>query len=1173
MRRNNCWLAVLAVSTVLPILRNGLAGERPPVDYENVELRGNRSKAAHEARGSNQAAPSTQTNDETYPISQGMVAKQPLEASETSYFPGSKDQRRPLAKEASIPGVSTEAIPWQTSTNLDAGPSKANQLWLSPVQGSIATNTVSLRQEESKLIDGLSKEDPLERSNKFHSREQPVEATKRSFTQIPRTILASATSGLEIRGGRRLSPWISRGAIKDSSGQANDVIHRVSGSRSAGALRGEGEEAALARGKNQWGTSARVLGHPYYGHVARVSRDDGALTTTRGDAGKVVGFVENRPVDAGASGTADGDDSFSEIHARHGDIGYPASSRGEAREQTVEERSSRMDVIGVASAKGAAGRHVESAAGVFTADGKARGRTAAEFRGVDMRLRGKPNNESMRALVNGTLSSRGVVKGPEEIQGNKVSEGSPDETRTVITRETSVSMFHSKSKADRHEDSKRGSVSRKSEAARLAEGTHEPCGVPSKQRSTASNDDAAENSGFRSIQRENRAAISTSSVTIGVESVLDSTEHPASARGKGNFVGCRDTPASDTSSEGSLSRRNEEILPRKPDGSRVASAEEAGRASNNETVDGENFNSDASGEVASGVHGGKNARDTSGNRSNYTASPEGYKVPSERLIQTVAEWRSEDGEEAAIKIPPMGESTTDDATKESENAPRHSLPGSIGDKKNSTYLRRDMSSLAEGSFQEKTIDPSVSRFSGKNARGPFRNSDGRSVTKGMEGKRKYVGNSKSDVRVDRLSEKGELDSGILTLIPSKRGIGVAETVVIPEDRGERSRVNYPSNSLVEHRDAENYGERGIKFDEKLNSSPTNGPVIVFRGGGRRRQDLLNQNSRASSEEVEDNEAASGFPSRSAQAKGVHRSLNDAPPSAVNPFVHGEKNVEDHPAPTSSLNKPPQSRKGRAFRSSLVPRNPKQGSISESDTLYPNATSRSMWTNAGRSDTVPNVTSPRIDSMPRALETGIPRVSNALDRPTEFVTGLEDRSTVRSGLYETDIGAGTTSSSSDVPLRATNSSQLGVGASIVSSADDERKLGAVASVASSENDGVSLATVEDASPRNMDNSSHDLEPAGPLWPVKHSAVVEGDLVLGGLMMVHEREDTVTCGPVMPQGGVQALEAMLYTLDRLNDRGIVPGVKIGAHILDDCDKDTYGLEMAVDFIKGTWHLLAG
>ncbi|KAK0078206.1 hypothetical protein PV326_009503, partial [Microctonus aethiopoides] len=86
-----------------------------------------------------------------------------------------------------------------------------------------------------------------------------------------------------------------------------------------------------------------------------------------------------------------------------------------------------------------------------------------------------------------------------------------------------------------------------------------------------------------------------------------------------------------------------------------------------------------------------------------------------------------------------------------------------------------------------------------------------------------------------------------------------------------------------------------------------------------------------------------------------------------------------------------------------------------------------------------------------------------------------------------------------------------------------------------------------------------------WPVKHNAIVEGNLVLGGLMMVHEREDTVTCGPVMAQGGIQALEAMLYTLDWLNERNIVPGVKIGAHILDDCDKDTYGLEMAVDFIK--------
>ncbi|XP_013134087.1 PREDICTED: metabotropic glutamate receptor-like [Papilio polytes] len=88
-----------------------------------------------------------------------------------------------------------------------------------------------------------------------------------------------------------------------------------------------------------------------------------------------------------------------------------------------------------------------------------------------------------------------------------------------------------------------------------------------------------------------------------------------------------------------------------------------------------------------------------------------------------------------------------------------------------------------------------------------------------------------------------------------------------------------------------------------------------------------------------------------------------------------------------------------------------------------------------------------------------------------------------------------------------------------------------------------------------------------WPIKREAVIEGDLVLGGLMMVHERSDNLTCGPVMPQGGVQALETMLYTLDIVNKLKLIPGVTLGAHVLDDCDRDTYGLEMAVDFIKGS------
>lgn len=44
-------------------------------------------------------------------------------------------------------------------------------------------------------------------------------------------------------------------------------------------------------------------------------------------------------------------------------------------------------------------------------------------------------------------------------------------------------------------------------------------------------------------------------------------------------------------------------------------------------------------------------------------------------------------------------------------------------------------------------------------------------------------------------------------------------------------------------------------------------------------------------------------------------------------------------------------------------------------------------------------------------------------------------------------------------------------------------------------------------------------------------------------------------------------MLYTLDWLNNQtDFLPGIKLGAYVLDDCDRDTYGLEQSIDFIKG-------
>ena len=88
-----------------------------------------------------------------------------------------------------------------------------------------------------------------------------------------------------------------------------------------------------------------------------------------------------------------------------------------------------------------------------------------------------------------------------------------------------------------------------------------------------------------------------------------------------------------------------------------------------------------------------------------------------------------------------------------------------------------------------------------------------------------------------------------------------------------------------------------------------------------------------------------------------------------------------------------------------------------------------------------------------------------------------------------------------------------------------------------------------------------------WPYREQvAVIEGNITLGGLMMVHERDEQLICGKIMPQGGLQATEMMLYTVRRINEMGLIPGVRLGARIKDDCDRDIYGLEQSVDFIRG-------
>ncbi|KAJ8261964.1 hypothetical protein GJAV_G00160500 [Gymnothorax javanicus] len=82
-------------------------------------------------------------------------------------------------------------------------------------------------------------------------------------------------------------------------------------------------------------------------------------------------------------------------------------------------------------------------------------------------------------------------------------------------------------------------------------------------------------------------------------------------------------------------------------------------------------------------------------------------------------------------------------------------------------------------------------------------------------------------------------------------------------------------------------------------------------------------------------------------------------------------------------------------------------------------------------------------------------------------------------------------------------------------------------------------------------------------------IEGDLVLGGLFPVHEKGLGMDeCGRINEDRGIQRLEAMLFAIDEINrDPSLLPGVTLGAHILDTCSRDTYALEQSLEFVRAS------
>lgn len=62
--------------------------------------------------------------------------------------------------------------------------------------------------------------------------------------------------------------------------------------------------------------------------------------------------------------------------------------------------------------------------------------------------------------------------------------------------------------------------------------------------------------------------------------------------------------------------------------------------------------------------------------------------------------------------------------------------------------------------------------------------------------------------------------------------------------------------------------------------------------------------------------------------------------------------------------------------------------------------------------------------------------------------------------------------------------------------------------------------------------------------------------------------VECGEINRDRGIQRLEAMLYALDRINaDAQLLPGIKLGAILLDSCSSSTYALNQSLEFIRAS------
>ncbi|GCB83937.1 hypothetical protein scyTo_0024752, partial [Scyliorhinus torazame] len=86
-----------------------------------------------------------------------------------------------------------------------------------------------------------------------------------------------------------------------------------------------------------------------------------------------------------------------------------------------------------------------------------------------------------------------------------------------------------------------------------------------------------------------------------------------------------------------------------------------------------------------------------------------------------------------------------------------------------------------------------------------------------------------------------------------------------------------------------------------------------------------------------------------------------------------------------------------------------------------------------------------------------------------------------------------------------------------------------------------------------------------------ARMDGDVIIGALFSVHhqppaEKVPERKCGEVREQYGIQRVEAMFHTLDKINaNLHLLPNITLGCEIRDSCWHSSVALEQSIEFIR--------